>query len=140
MNSLPESRFICGFSVNPPGIREDWMMVNIYGGLQAEPDRRPWGAEDAFLAVQRAEQAGRSARASQRSAADSLDGSADSHERTAKSYDQAAEHGELRKDEYREHAARHREFAQEDRRMAARMRQMAEIYVVSDTGMPWNRR
>ena len=100
-------------------------MVNSYGGLQAEPDRRPWGAEEAWRAVQRAEQAGRKARASQRSAANSLDHSADSHERTAKVYEDAAEHGGLRKDEYLQHAARHREFAHEDRQMAERMRQLA---------------
>jgi hypothetical protein len=102
-------------------------MVDEFYGLMAEPDRRVWGAEQAFHAVRRAEQARQLARAAQRSAAHSLDNSADSHERTANAYDQAAEHRALREDEYREHAARHREFAEEDRRMAERLRRMADV-------------
>jgi hypothetical protein len=125
--------------VNPP-TRKDWIMVNPYNGLLAQPDGRPWGAEAASRAIQRADRARRQAEAAQRAAAASLDGSAASHERTARAYQAAAEHRERRDDESLEHAAWHREFAEEDRRMAERLRRMADINSIDDVAMPWDRR
>lgn len=116
------------------------MMVNADNGLLAQPDRPPWGAEQAILAIQRAERGRRQVMAAQRSAADSVDESAASHERTAKAYEKAAEHRDRPDDEYLQHAARHREFAQEDRQMAERLRRMAEINSIDNAPKPWDRR
>ena len=115
-------------------------LVNADNGLLAQPDRPPWTAEEAFVAIQRAEQARRQMRAAQRSAANSMDDSAASRERTAKAYEEAAEHRDLRDDEYLEHAARHREFAREDRLMPERLRRMAEINSIGNAAMQWDRR
>jgi hypothetical protein len=120
--------------------REDLMMVNADNGFLAQPDRPPWGAEQAILAIQRAERGRRQVMAAQRSAADSVDESAASHERTAKAYEKAAEHRDRPDDEYLQHAARHHAFAQEDRQMAERLRRMAEINSIDNAPKPWDRR
>jgi hypothetical protein len=116
------------------------MMVDADNGRLAQPDRRPWGADEAVRAVHRAEQARRQVNAAQRAAADSLDASAASHERTAKAYQESAEHRDRRDDEYLDHAARHRSFAEEDRRMATRLRRMAEINSLDNAAPPWDPR